>query len=114
LLENNQLEKAFSVLEKTYKDENISKGVREIAAIKIATYKVDQSPFEEIKALLSPIAESNGAWAPMAKELLAMSAVHNKNFALAKNIYNELLSTDLSDGFKARIEDMLAVIQEEI
>ncbi len=112
LLENNQLEKGFSVLEKIYHDESISEGIREIAAIKLATYKVDQASFDEIKALLEPIANKNGAWSPMAKELLAMSAVHNKNFELAKEIYNELSTSDISDGFKARIDDMLAVIND--
>jgi hypothetical protein len=63
--------------------------------------------------LLSPVINENGAWAPMAKELLAMSAIQNKDMEKAKAIYQELLLNDaISDDFKARINDVLAVINE--
>ncbi len=113
LLDNNQTPKALDVLAKIYQDATVSEKIRDIAAVKLATYKIDSAPFAEINVILSPIAQRNGAWAPMAKELLAMSAIQNKDMAQGKAIYEELLKNgDISDEFKARINDMLASINE--
>lgn len=112
LLDNNQKEKGIEVLNKICNDANVSQKVREIATIKLATYKIDSSSFEDINTMLTPIISANGSWAPMAKELLAMSAIYNKDFALAKKLYNELLASNISDDFKSRVNDMLASINE--
>lgn len=49
----------------------------------------------------------------MAKELLAMSAIQNKDMAKAKALYEELLAGgNISEEFRARINDMLASINE--
>lgn len=112
LLDNNQKEKGIEVLNKICNDVNVSQKVREIATIKLATYKIDSSSFEDINTMLTPIISANGSWAPMAKELLAMSAIYNKDFALAKKLYNELLASNISDDFKSRVNDMLASINE--
>ncbi len=112
LLDNNQVDKGIKVLEKIRLDASVSDKVREIATIKLATYKIDTANLEEMKALLEPIANKGSAWSLMAKELLAMSAIYNKDYALAKNIYNDLLTNEISDEFKARVNDMLASINE--
>ncbi|MCM1323726.1 MAG: tetratricopeptide repeat protein [Acetobacter sp.] len=113
LLENNQTDKGLEVLGNIYQDETVTDKVREIAAVKLATYKVDTSNYQEIETLLMPIIQKNGAWAVMAKELLAMSAIQNKDMNKAKDIYQELLAnTNISEEFKARINDMLASINE--
>ena len=114
LLDNNEVAKALDVLGKIVNDTTISEKVREIAAVKIATYKVDTATFEEINSLLSPIVAKNGAWSLVAKELLAMSAIHNKDIEKAKSIYQELLMNgNVSADLKNRINDMLAFINEE-
>ncbi len=113
LLDNNQTEKALAVLTQMYQDENVTDKIREIAAIKLATYKIDTVPYQNIEELLTPVIQSNGAWSSMAKELLAMSAIQNKDMEKAKTIYQELLTNgNLSDEFRARINDMLASINE--
>lgn len=113
LLENGQQEKGLEVLQNIYQDNTVLDKVREIAAVKLATYKVDTASYQEVEALLNPIIVKTGAWAPMAKELLAMSAIQNKDMAKAKAIYQELLAnTNISDDFKSRINDMLASINE--
>ncbi len=112
LIDNNQKEKGIEVLEKIRNDESVEKKIREIATIKLATYKIDTASYEELNELLKDIANNNGAWSSMAKELLAMSAVYNKDFETAKNIYNDLLSSEISDDFKSRISDMLALLNE--
>ena len=112
MIDNNQKEKGIEVLEKIRNDESVEKKIREIATIKLATYKIDTASYEELNELLKDIANNNGAWSSMAKELLAMSAVYNKDFETAKNIYNDLLSSEISDDFKSRISDMLALLNE--
>ena len=113
LLDNNQTEKALVVLEKIYKDEKVTNKIRDIATVKFATYKIDSFAYKDIEALLNPIIQKNSAWASMAKELLAMSAIQNKDFAQGKKLYEELLQNgEISDEFRARINDMLASISE--
>jgi len=112
LFDNNQDEKAMAVLTEIYQDTNTLDKIREIAAIKLASYKIDTASYEEISALLSPISTSEtSTWKSMAKELLAMSAIENKDYENAKQIYQELLADgNISDEFKGRINDMLALI----
>ena len=112
LIDNNQKEKGIEVLEKISNDKSVTEKIREIAIIKLATFKIDSVSYDELNNLLQNIANGNGAWSSMAKELLAMSAVYNKDFETAKNIYNDLLSSEISDDFKARINDMLALLNE--
>lgn len=113
LLDNNQSEKALTVLAQINDDASASEKIREIAAVKLATYKIDSSSYSDIEKILNPIVQKGGAWAPMAKELLAMSAIQNKDMAKAKAIYEELLANgNISEEFKARINDMLASINE--
>lgn len=113
LLDNNQTDKALTVLAQINDDASASEKIREIAAVKLATYKIDSSSYSEIEKILAPIVQKGGAWAPMAKELLAMSAIQNKDMAKAKTIYEELLANgNISEEFKARVNDMLASINE--
>ena len=112
LIDNNQKEKGVEVLEKISNDKSVTEKIREIAIIKLATFKIDSVSYDELNNLLQNIANGNGAWSSMAKELLAMSAVYNKDFETAKNIYNDLLSSEISDDFKARVNDMLALLNE--
>ena len=96
-----------------YQDNTVSEKIREIAAVKLATYKIDSASYAEIESMLGPIVRKGGAWAPMAKELLAMSAIQNKDMAKAKALYEELLAGgNISEEFRARINDMLASINE--
>ena len=114
LIENNQLEKGIGVLEKIYSDQSIDTKIREIATIKLATYKSESSSFAEMEALLSQIITKNGAWAPIAKEILAMSAVFNKDINKAKSLYQDLLTnSEISDEAKSRINDVLASLTEK-
>ena len=114
LLDNSQTEKALKVLDKLYQDVDTTDKIREIAAIKLATYRIDSSSYAEVESLLSPILNrENSSWRPMARELLAMSAIQNKDYAKAKQIYQELLTNNkISDEFRARVNDMLATLSD--
>lgn len=113
LLDNNQTEKALIILNQIRQDKEASDKIKEIASVKLATYKIDNATYEEVSEILMPVVEKSGAWAPMAKELLAMSAIQNKDMEKAKSIYEELLANgNISEEFRARINDMLASINE--
>ena len=90
-----------------------------VVSPQIGEYKVklffDATVFTPDKqAILSPIVAKNGAWSLVAKELLAMSAIHNKDIEKAKSIYQELLMNgNVSADLKNRINDMLAFLNEE-
>ncbi len=113
LIENNQTDKGLEVLAKIVKDETFSPRTREIAAIKIATYKVDSATYSDIESLIGNIANNpDSAWQNMAKELLAMSAIQAKDYEKAKDFYTNLLSSDISDDFRVRVNDMLALVNE--
>ena len=114
LLDNNQTERALADLEQLYRDESTTDKIKEIAAIKLATYKIDSATYPEIENLLSfNIQNENSSWKNMAKELTAMSAIQNKDYNTAKRIYQELLTNNhISDEFRARINDMLASIND--
>lgn len=114
LFDNNQKERALEILQQLYQDQNASARIREIAAIKLASYKIDSATYAEIAQLLAPIADSeNSAWKSMAKELLAMSAIQNQDYPTARQIYQELsANSNLSDEFKGRINDMLSLIND--
>lgn len=111
LIANNQLEKGLSVLNDICNDDTIIDKVREMAAVKLASYKIDTASFAEIEAILNPVIAKNGAWATMAKEFLAMSAIQNNDVEKAQTIYQEILTNNnISDELKARINDILANI----
>lgn len=116
LLDNNQTERAFGNLNALIQDADANAKVREIAIIKLATYQIDTADYATIKSLLAPVLSNNeSAWHPMARELMAMAAIQNKNYDEAKAVYQELLThNDISDEFKARINDMLASISDAI
>ncbi len=113
LLDNNQEAKAVAMLEEIFNDNNATNKIREIAIIKLATFKIDTSNFNEVKDLLNPLINSDSSWSNTASELLAMSAIANNDIDTAKSIYNNLLANeDISNDFRSRINDMLATINE--
>ncbi|MBP5698655.1 MAG: tetratricopeptide repeat protein [Alphaproteobacteria bacterium] len=114
LLDNGKQEKALNLLQQLIDDDKAIDKIKEIAAIKLATYKIDSAPYASIEALLSNIVNNkNSSWKDMAEELLAMSAIQNKDYEKAKSIYQELLKNSrISDEFRARINDMLTSIND--
>ena len=69
--------------------------------------------FDELKNLLQPVLENNSSWTPIAKDLLAISAIRDGDIETAKQIYDEILKTkDLPEGFKSKIQDMLTSISD--
>ena len=111
LFEQGKNEEAIKVLEEIAADKSINKKLRDVSAVKLASYKLDNAPREEIDALLQPLIRENGRWANIAKEMTAMAAIRDGNIEEAQVLYNEILNTpNLPDGLKMRVQDMLSVL----
>lgn len=113
LLEQGKTEPAIAILEKVSQDEDFNPQMKDIATIKLVSFKLDYAPSEEIQNMLTPFVTSNGTWANIAKEMLAMLAVRDGNFEKAKTLYQEIsVAENTSEALKARAQDMLNVIDE--
>ena len=113
LLAENKTEEAFATLEKIVEEKQVNEEVKNIALVKLATYRVDSLSYEEFAKLINPLIESKNSWTPAAQDLLAMSAIKNGNIEDAKEIYNKILKIkDLPEGFRNRIQDMLSSISD--
>lgn len=105
--------KAIEELENIINDKETNKKLRDITTIKLASYKLDTAPREEITALLSPLATTDNSWTNIAKEMLAMLEIREGNIEGAKEIYNDILSSpSLPDVLRYRVQDMLTVLNE--
>jgi len=113
LFEQNKTEEAINMLQAIIDNSEINSKVRNLAILKLATYKVDTASIEEISELLKPIIEENNAWSPLAQDMIAMSAIKSGDFQKARTIYTQLLqNANLSDNFKSRIQDMLSALSD--
>ena len=113
LFEQNKNAEAEAMLQATVDNEELNPRIRHLAAMKLATYKIDTATSAELQALLQPIAESGNSWAPLAKEMLAMTAIRDGDIETARTIYKSLLETEnISENFKSRIQDMLSALND--
>jgi hypothetical protein len=108
LFNQNKNEEAMAALQSLIDDKQANAEVKNIALIKLATYKVDQLPRAEFEALVKPIIDANNSWTPLAQDLLAMSAIQEGDVDTARSIYENILKIkDLPEGFKTKVQDML-------
>lgn len=111
LFEQGKNEEAIAILEKIISNKDINQKMRDVTAIKLASYKLDSAPKAEIEALLMPMITENGSWTNIAREMLAILAIRDGDLETAKTLYGEILNTpNLSDGLKLRVQDMLSVL----
>lgn len=113
LFEQNKVSEATDMLQAIIDNEELSERTRSLAALKLATYKLDTAPSDKVKALLQPIVDANNAWSPLAQEMLAMLAVKDGDFEKARSIYSGLLQNEnMSENFRGRIQDMLSALSD--
>ena len=113
LFEQNKLDEALEMLETISDNDELSPRVRSLASLKLATYKIDTATPEELNKLLTPVANAENAWSPLAKDMLAMVAIKTGDFEVAKSIYNELLQNEnVSDNFRSHVQDMLSALSD--
>lgn len=102
-------EEALATLQSLIDDKQVNDEVKNIALIKLATYKVDTMPRAEFEAMLKPLTDEKSSWRPLAYDLIAMSAVHDGDIDTAKRIYENVLQLkDLPEGFRVKVQDMLS------
>lgn len=113
LFEQGKNAEAEAMLQSIVDNEELNPAVRNLSAIKLATYKIDTAPQAELQALLQPIAEAGNSWSPLAQEMLAMTAIREGDIETARSIYKTLLdSGNISENFKSRIQDMLSALND--
>lgn len=112
--EQKKAQEAAALLDELAADAD-SVQMREIAALKLAAYKMDAgAPAAEVKALLEPLAENGESGYNVARELLAMLAVRDGNLEEAKAQYEKITqSSTVSDNLKNRAQDMLLLLNEK-
>lgn len=113
-LEQGKNQEALSILEKVVADEDFNPQMKDIATIKLASFKLDYASQDEIKAMLNPFIEQNSTWANIAKEMLAMLAIREKDYNTAIDLYQEISNAEnISENMKARAQDMISVLEQE-
>lgn len=113
LLIQEKKDEALKTLQSITEDKNIDASVKNIALIKLASYRVDEMPKADLEKLLQPLLSEDNSWTPIAKDLIALSAIREGEIETAKQIYTDILKTkDLPEGFKIKIQDMLTSISD--
>lgn len=113
LFEQNKNDEAEAMLQSIIDNEELNPRIRQLAAVKLATYKIDKAPRAELQALLQPIADAQNSWSPLAQEMLAMTAIRDGDLEAAREIYKSLLNNgNISENFRTRIQDMLSALND--
>lgn len=111
LFEQNKTEEGKQMLQSIVDNDELNSKIRNLAAVKLATYEVDTASYAQIQALLQPIIDEQSSWSPLATDLLAMSAIQNDDIDTARSLYEGLLeNANISENFKSRIQDMLSTL----
>lgn len=111
LFEQGKNAEAETMLQTIADNDELNPRIRNLAALKLATYKIDTAPRAEIEALLQPVIAADNSWSPLATDLLAMAAIRDGDIETARALYKSLLENgNISDNFKNRIQDMLSTL----
>ena len=113
-LEQGKRDEAFDVLQALIDNKSTLPQMRNIAALKLASYKLDtNAPAAEISALLQPLL-ANDNNSDIATELMAMLFIREHNISQAKTEYEKIAaSASASDALKARAQDMINLLSEQ-
>lgn len=114
LLDQGKNDEAIKLMENIVADKSFNRQLQQTVIFKLASYKMETSPLEDIEALIGSFARNeNDSWQPVASEMLAIAYLHNNKIEEAKKIYNDLLKNDkASEMMKARISDILSVLPQ--
>jgi hypothetical protein len=112
--EQNKKDDAYGVLSTLSKNKHSVIQLRNVAAMKLASYQLDDNvPANEIKELLQPALEDESNMSA-AHELLAMLYIREHQFPDAISEYEKVMtSAGASDAMKARAQDMINVLNEQ-
>ena len=112
LLEQDKKEEAFAVLAEIIDNKKFNPRLRHAAIIKLASYKLDSAPTEEVEQLLSPISsDAQNSWYVSANDLLALLRLRDGKKDAAIEIYNNLLeNANTSEEMKIRIKNIISIL----
>lgn len=113
--EQNKAEEAMMVLDQLAHARGANPQMRDIAAIKLASFKLDsKAPAKEIRDLLEPLTTKDSNWVNIAHELLAMLAIREGDMEGAKTEYEKIVNAaNVQDSLKARARDMITIISDQ-
>ena len=114
-IEQGKTAEALEILAFLANNNKSNRQMRDVAAIKLASYKLDSdAPAEEITGLLEPLTDEDNSWSNVAHELLAMLYIREGNIEEARAEYEAVLnSSNVQDALKARAQDMLTLLSEQ-
>lgn len=112
-LEQQRQDDAEVVLQALIDDKSASPQIKDIASLKLASYKLDDNaPAEEIIGLLTPLLKDEGG-SDIARDLAAMLYIRENNPSQAKAEYEKIASSETaSDDLKTRALDMINLLDE--
>lgn len=112
--EQGKTPEATELLQQLAADDDVNPQMRDIASIKLASYKLDtDAPSEEIAGMLMPLTKDGSSWSNIAHELLAMLAIRDGNINQAKTEYEAVINSgNVQDSLKARAQDMLTILND--
>lgn len=114
MFEQGRTDDALAILEEIVKSRDVNEKIKDMAIIKLASYKLDSAPAEEVANLLNPLIKKNNSWNNIAKEMMAMLAIREGNIEQAKTLYNEILNSGkLNEGLQSRVKDMVSILNSE-
>ncbi len=92
-------------------DNSLGPALQDLAALRAGMMLVDSAPLSEIKRRLDAVAEPGRTFRHSARELLALSAWRNHDFAAARR-YIDMIAADVGSppGTRARAEVLSALI----
>ena len=108
LIDQGKTDEALPLLDDLTKNAHNEK-LKNVALLKLASYKADTSSAEEMEQLVQPLFTT--VWSPEAKELIALAHLRagEKNKALA--IYQEISTLyNVNDILRARAQNMISVL----
>lgn len=112
-MEQDKKDEAFGILQAMADGKTATSQMSEIAALKLASYKLDaNAPAAEVIALLEPALKDNSG-SDVARELKAMLLLREKDTAGALNEYEKIISSpSAADALKTRATDMINLLKE--
>jgi hypothetical protein len=92
-------------------DPSVSEAIQDLAAVRAGMLLIDTAPFAELQHRLEPLTSANRTFRHTARELLAMSAWRNHDYAAARK-YIDMINLDAASppGTRARAEMLAALI----
>jgi hypothetical protein len=92
-------------------DSSLGSALQDLAALRAGMLLVDSAPWAEMQRRLGPLSEPGRAFRHSARELLALSAWRNHDYAAARR-YIDMITADSDSppGARARVEVLSALI----